>query len=175
LAWSTQADRARPTLQCLAQPLSIRTRGKLELHDISEQVQDFVAGVDIVSGFVLVQSLHTTLGLLLNEYESGLRSDFAGIAEQLIPSEADYVHDDMSVRSENLCPEDLECPNGHSHLQQTTFGTPSLILAVQEGSLVLGQWQRILAVEFDRARDRRVMIQALGIVDPGLERDMDAV
>lgn len=149
---------------CFPMRLAVRTLGTRRLHDITDDICGFVSESGVRSGFIVVQSLHTTAGLVLNEVESGLQADFDEVAGRLVPSNHSYRHDDMSVRWENICPEDADFPNGHAHLQHTIFGTPSLVLPISVGGVVLGTWQRVLLVEFDRARDRVVFMQAVGAV-----------
>ena len=118
------------------------------------------------AGMILALSLHTTAGLLVNERETGFRSDFRKVADRIAPRHHPYTHDDFSVRFENICPEDREFPNGHAHLQHTVFGSPSLVVPVQDAQLVLGQWQRVFLVEFDRPRIRRVALHGFGLAQP---------
>jgi secondary thiamine-phosphate synthase enzyme len=139
--------------------IKLRTQAAHEFCDLTDQAAEFVGAAEIERGMLLVQSLHTTAGLAVTEVETGLRHDFAAVADDLIPSGRSYRHDDLTVRWENLCPEDAEAPNGHSHLQNSAFGLPSVVLGVHAGELVLGQWQRLVLIEFDRARLRRVVMQ----------------
>jgi secondary thiamine-phosphate synthase enzyme len=143
--------------------LVVDTEARYAARDITDEVQDLVAESGVDAGLALVQSLHTTAGLLLNENESGLRHDFAELADALVPTDRNYVHDDMDVRRENICPEDFECPNGHSHLQHALFGAPSIVLPVNGREIILGTWQRVMLVEYDRPRERRIVVQAVGV------------
>ena len=136
------------------------------LYDLTEAAERFLADCEITSGLLVAQSLHTTAGLLLNERETGFHADFRRVVDRLVPRAAEYQHDDMTVRWENLCPEDQTCPNGHAHLQHALFGSPTVTLAIRDGRLVLGQWQRLQLVEYDRARTRRVFLQAIGTMAP---------
>jgi secondary thiamine-phosphate synthase enzyme len=145
-----------------ASRIDIDTLGKLECHDVTDAIEEFIAESGAQNAMVLVQSMHTSAGLLVNEWETGLRKDLANAAERLVPSGVDYVHDDMSVRWENICPEDAEWPNGHSHLQNAIIGTSTLLLPAVEGKLMLGRWQRVLLVEFDHPRPRTVMLHLFG-------------
>ena len=142
--------------------IDVETLGKLQCHDLTDEIEEFIAASGAEHAMVLVQSMHTSAGLLVNEWETGLRKDLANTAERLVPSGIEYVHDDMSVRWENICPEDAEWPNGHSHLQNAIIGTSTLLLPAVEGRLVLGRWQRVLLVEFDHPRPRTVMLHAFG-------------
>jgi secondary thiamine-phosphate synthase enzyme len=142
--------------------LELKTDGACCFHDMTDAVEEFVASTGMQCGMALAQTQHTTAGLLLNECETGLRADFKQLTEQLVPSARKYTHDDFSVRWENICPEDFEAPNGHSHLQHSIFGAASIALAFADGKLQLGRWQRLFLIEYDRPRDRRVLVSAFG-------------
>jgi secondary thiamine-phosphate synthase enzyme len=142
--------------------IEVQTEAAPAMHDVTDAARRFVDECGIEAGLLIVSSLHTTAGLLLNECETGLRADFRTRAEALVPRAHAYRHDDMTVRWENLCPEDSEAPNGHAHLQHAIFGSPGLSLPVAERRIVLGTWQRILLVEYDRPRTRLVFFQAFG-------------
>jgi secondary thiamine-phosphate synthase enzyme len=150
------------TAQVFQDELRVRTEETCGFHDITDEVSDFVERCGLEAGMVLLLSFHTTAGLLLNEHETGFRRDFKEVAQRIAPVGQPYCHDDLSVRFENLCPEDREFPNGHAHLQHAVFGSPSLVVPVGPQGLVLGKWQRIFLIEFDRARDRRVGMFGLG-------------
>jgi secondary thiamine-phosphate synthase enzyme len=148
---TVHAEATQLGLRSYHRTLTVATPSRESAHDLTDEAQRFVA-----------QSLHTTAGLLLNERETGLQADFRDIANELVPRERRYRHDDMTVRWENLCVEDLDAPNGHAHLQHALFGSPALTLPIAEGQIVRGRWQRLLLVEYDRPRDRCVHLQALG-------------
>ena len=69
------------------------------------------------------------------------------------PEDAYYEHDDHSVRTENV--QEDEFINGHAHCRQLLTGQPSITLPVVEGEVLLGQWQKVMFVELDQARERR--------------------
>jgi len=150
--------------------IELRTTDVSRFHDITDAVNEFVVGCGIQTGILVAHSMHTTAGLLVNECETGFKADLAEVADRLVPSavtnDVSYAHDDFSIRWENICPEDLEAPNGHSHIQHAIFGTPSVTLIVQDRALALGRWQRLFLLEFDRPRDRRVALSAFGIKAP---------
>jgi isopentenyl-diphosphate delta-isomerase len=72
-----------------------------------------------------------------------------------------YLHDDFTVRTENM--REGETKNAHSHLRQLIGGRSSECIAVGEGSALLGQWQKVMFIELDRAREREVLIQVCGM------------
>jgi hypothetical protein len=86
----------------------------------------FVEDCELEAGLRIAPSLHTPAGLLLNERESGIQVDCRACADALVPRAHDYLHDDMTVRRKNLCPEDLDVPNGHAHLRHAGFGLPGI-------------------------------------------------
>ena len=147
--------------------LHVRTTESCGFHDITDHVKRFAARCEMDAGMLLLVSMHTTAGLLINEHETGFRADFRDFAERMASRETAYRHDDMSVRFENICPEDREFPNGHAHLQHTALGAPSLVVPIQGAQVVLGQWQRIFVIEFDRPRARRISMHGFGLAAPG--------
>lgn len=152
---------------CYAQrSLPIETTGCNAFHDLTDDVARFVEESGMRCGMTLVLCVHTSAGLVLNESETGLKADFADATERLIPRDLDYRHDDLTIRFENICPEDREFPNAHSHLRHMVFGAPSLVVPVADGAVVLGRWQRIFLVEFDRPRSRRVELHCFGLSEP---------
>ena len=73
-----------------------------------------------------------------------------------------YAHDDWDRRTENICPEDMETGNGHSHCMAMLLGPAGESVPVRDGELALGTWQRVLFLELDRERDRRWQVQVVG-------------
>ena len=141
--------------------LHVRTSREFEVIDVTADVEKAVVNAEIEEGYALVYSRHTTFAILLNEKESGLLVDTCRVLRQLVPESDGYLHDDFDIRTENMHPD--EPPNAHAHLRQILAGRSSEYIPVAEGSLALGTWQRIMLVEFDRARDREVLIQVCGI------------
>ena len=73
-----------------------------------------------------------------------------------------YAHDDWDRRTENICPEDMDIGNGHSHCMAMLLGTAGESIPIRDGELLLGTWQRVLFLELDRERDRRWIVQVVG-------------
>jgi secondary thiamine-phosphate synthase enzyme len=127
-------------------------------YDITETVQMHVDRCHVREGTALVATMHTTCGVVINESEPLLFQDFARFLNRLAPSAGEYEHDDMSRRID--VPAD-EPRNGHSHCQHLLL-SPTAILPVSGGRLHLGQWQRIILVELDQGRKRRVTVHTTG-------------
>lgn len=141
--------------------LKIRTLSEFDVIDITTEIQRAIDESGIQEGYALVYSPHTTCAVLLNEKESGLLSDINSILCRLVPQQDGYLHDDFDVRTENM--QEGETKNAHSHLRQVLAGKTSEYIPISQGSLLLGQWQRVMFVEFDCSRDREALIQICGI------------
>jgi secondary thiamine-phosphate synthase enzyme len=141
----------------------LRTAGGLTVTDITEDVRDAVRQSGITDGICAVYSPHTTCSVRVNEWEHGFLEDFAVLLKRLVPSEHYYAHDDWDRRTENVCEEDMEVGNGHAHCMSMLLGPAGESIPVRDGELALGQWQRVLFLELDRARDRRWLVQVVGV------------
>jgi secondary thiamine-phosphate synthase enzyme len=137
--------------------LQLRTGAGISLHDITAQISSCLDGSGIRNGFVTVTSQHTTTALAINEHEPRLVADVKAFLERLIPPYGSYLHNDIHLRD---CPPD-EPQNAHSHLAAMLLGS-SEVIPVQNGALVLGQYQSVMLYELDGPRDRHVSIQVYG-------------
>ncbi len=142
--------------------MRFETNQATEFVDITERLREEVRRAGMRMGRIHLQSLHTTLGLAVNENEPLLLRDFEGLLERLAPATAGYEHDDFARRFEIALDEPV---NGHAHCRQlllTGFAT----LLVEDGDLVLGRWQSVFAVELDGPRDRQLAVQLDGDFSP---------
>jgi secondary thiamine-phosphate synthase enzyme len=148
-----------PGLACLHQTLRIHTEHPTQFIDLTNRLEALVEAAGIRFGFVNVQTLHTTTGIVVQELEPLLLDDFATLLAKAAPRDASYRHDDASVRTVNLTPD--ERINGHAHCQGLLLG-PSACLNVVDGRLLLGRWQRVLLAELDGPRTREVSVLVIG-------------
>ena len=139
-----------------------RTQGGLHVTDITDEVRGIVEESGVVDGICCVYSPHTTCCVRVNEFEAGFFEDFARLLRRLIPDAAYYAHDDWDRRTENICPEDMDKGNGHSHCMAMLLGGAGESVPIRNGELQLGHWQRVLFIELDRERDRRWIVQVVG-------------
>jgi secondary thiamine-phosphate synthase enzyme len=139
---------------------SVQSSSATEFIDITARVEGIVAASGIATGVAIIQSLHTTAALVVNEYEPLLLADFARFLEQMAPVHGSYEHDDMARRI--AVPID-EPANGHAHCRALLLPV-SVAVSVIDGRLLLGRWQRIVLVELDgpRLRDVAVVVQGEG-------------
>jgi secondary thiamine-phosphate synthase enzyme len=140
----------------------LRTTGGLSVRDITDEVNEVVAVSGIKDGIACVYSPHTTCCVRVNEFEQGFLDDFASLLKRLVPQATYYAHDDWDRRTENICEEDMEFGNGHSHCMSMLLGSAGESIPVRDGELLLGTWQRVLFIELDRERDRRWLVQVVG-------------
>jgi octaprenyl-diphosphate synthase len=142
----------------IARRLQFASAHPTQFIDLTDRLRDEVRRSGLTTGRVHLQSLHTTLGLAVNENEPLLLNDFASLLERLAPGDHTYEHDDFTRRID--IPTD-EPVNGHAHCRQlllTGFAT----LLVENGELVLGRWQSVFAVELDGPRQRQLAMQLDG-------------
>ncbi len=130
---------------------TIQTKGHRDMHDLTAAVQRIVASSGIRVGIANVSQIGSTAAIGTIEFEPGLRKDLPEMLDRLIPPSTNYGHE--------LTWHD---GNGHSHLQATLLG-PALTVAVQDGKLALGTWQKIILLECDiRERERTMVVTVLG-------------
>ena len=138
--------------------LGLETARTTQFIDITELVQREVAATGLRHGRIHLQSLHTTLGITVNENEPLLLGDFENLMERLAPAGGVYLHDDFDQRVG--IPED-EPANGHAHCRLLLLA-PAQTLLVEDGRLLLGRWQSVFAVELDGPRRRELAVQLEG-------------
>jgi len=127
--------------------IRVRTSRRSEMVEITDRVREIVSRAGAPDGAVVLQSLHTTAALTINENaDPDVVHDVLGKLERLVPHEEPFYR-----HAEG---------NSDSHLKTSFFG-PSLTVIVSGGRLVLGRWQGIWLCEFDGPRERRVAVQLL--------------
>ena len=130
--------------------LTFTTRRKMEIIDITEDVALAVKESGIREGLCLVNSMHITSSVFINDHEPGLWEDFLTWLERLAPYDPEtYKH--------NLTGED----NAHAHLKRTIMGR-EVVIAITNGTLDFGPWERVFYGEFDGQRPKRVLIKIIG-------------
>lgn len=139
--------------------LKLGTKATLDFIDITDEVLSAIKNHDIKNGIINIQSLHTTMAILVNEAEPLLIGDMKKMLQRLAPENIEYDHDNFEIRTVNMC--DDECRNGHSHCK-ALFLSPSQILNIVDSKIQFGRWQRIFAIELDRARPRQIALQIIG-------------
>jgi len=146
-------------MQIKSKIFEYQTKGKFDFQDITNQVQDFIKESGIKNGLVNVQTFHTTATVFLNENEPLLLEDIKANLEKIAPSDIVYNHDNFAVRTVNMC--EGECDNGQAHIK-ALYLPSSLVINLLDGEMQFGTWQRIIFVELDRPRPRKVQVLLIG-------------
>jgi secondary thiamine-phosphate synthase enzyme len=133
---------------------TIATSERTEVADVTKRVLDVVQHCPLRDGIVVVNTLHTTCALFVNEFQAALVHDVRKLAEHLVPEGAGYRHDDPRYS-------DCDRHNAHAHLRTMLLGR-SITLGLAAGALALGQFQSIIFAEFDGPRQRGITVQVLG-------------
>ena len=129
---------------------NISAKGFTDIIDITLQVLEVVKESKVKDGICLISSPGSTCGITTIEYEPELLKDFKEFIEKIVPSDKEYRHD--KVWGEK---------NGFSHIRSALI-KPFLTVPIEDGKLVLGQWQNIVFIDFDnRPREREVIVKIL--------------
>ena len=123
--------------------LSIRTRSRVDLQDVTREIHDVLKSSGIQSGICHVFVPHTTAGITLNEHaDPSVAEDITTQLEVLIPQHNKYRH--------------LE-GNAPAHIKASLIGNSETLL-IESGKLVLGTWQGLFLCEFDGPRTRTILV-----------------
>jgi secondary thiamine-phosphate synthase enzyme len=133
---------------------TLQSEACTEVSDITKLVREAIQQFPVSAGIALINTMHTTCALFINEFQSALIDDLKGLVERLVPERAGYRHDDPRFS-------DCERGNAHSHLRAALLGR-SIAIGVSDGELTLGRFQSIIFAEFDGPRKREIAIQILG-------------
>ncbi len=119
--------------------------------NITDPVQAAVEKSGVKEGFVLVNAMHISASVFINDDESGLHHDYAVWLEKLAPHEpvSQYRHNDTG--------ED----NADAHLKRQVMGR-EVVVAITKGKLDFGPWEQIFYGEFDGRRRKRVLVKVIG-------------
>lgn len=127
------------------------TKEKIEFINITKIVEEALKESGIKEGLCLVNAMHITASVFINDDESGLIDDFKKWLENLAP-------EDVKRYKHNLTGEE----NAHSHLKRTIMGR-EVVVAITGGKLDFGPWEQIFYGEFDGRRKKRVLIKIIGV------------
>jgi secondary thiamine-phosphate synthase enzyme len=137
-------------MKTLTEELWFETRSRVEFIDITERVEELVARSGVREGLCLANAMHITASVFINDAESGLHADFKAWLEKLAP------HDPVSAYRHNVGED-----NADAHLKRQLFGR-EVMVAITDGRLHFGPWERIFYGEFDGRRRKRVLIKIIG-------------
>lgn len=120
------------------------------LKNITQDVQNAISQSTVKEGIVLVNAMHITASVFINDDESGLHHDYEVWLEKLAPEKpySQYKHNGFE-------------DNGDAHLKRTVMGR-EVVCAITNGRLDFGPWEQIFYYELDGKREKRVLIKIIG-------------
>jgi secondary thiamine-phosphate synthase enzyme len=132
--------------------LTFNLAERMGFENITDRVEQIVAKSGVQEGLVLVNAMHITASVFINDNESGLHEDYKKWLERLAPFDASpktYAH--------NRTGED----NADAHLKRQVMGR-EVVAAITKGKLDFGPWEQIFYGEFDGRRPKRVLVKVIG-------------
>lgn len=137
-------------MKSFRQELTFRVPKRRGMLNITPQVSEALLASGIQEGLCLVNAMHITASVFINDNESGLHADFEKWLEHLAPEEphSQYRHNGTE-------------DNADAHLKRSIMGR-EVVVAVTKGQLDFGPWEQIFYGEFDGQRAKRVLIKILG-------------
>ena len=138
-------------MKSLTEYLTFKTKSKKEFVNITSDVEKLVQKSSIKEGICLVNAMHITASVFINDNESGLHDDYDKWLEELAP------HTPIDQYRHNDTGED----NADAHLKRQVMGR-EVVIAITDGNLDFGPWESIFYGEFDGQRNKRVLIKIIG-------------
>ncbi len=132
------------------QELWMNIPSRMDFENITPRVQDAVNKSGVKEGLVLVNAMHITASVFINDDESGLHHDYKIWLEKLAP------HEPVSGYRHNVGED-----NADAHMKRQVMGR-EVVVAITGGRLDLGPWEQVFYGEFDGRRKKRVLIKVIG-------------
>lgn len=134
--------------------IPLETKEPMQFLDITQKVRDCLSKQPVRNGVLLLNTLHTTAVLFINEFQSALIEDMKKILAHLVEDNGNYRHNDPRYSG-------CTRANAGSHLRSMLLAR-TLALPVRAGEVVLGRWQSIIFAELDGPQERSIQFQVLG-------------
>ena len=138
-------------MKSITRYLTLNTSKRIEMINITSNVRKAVEESQVKEGLCLVNAMHISASVFINDNESGLHYDFEKWLEKLAP------HNPIQQYKHNDTGED----NADAHLKRQVMGR-EVVVAITSGKLDFGPWEQIFYGEFDGQRPKRVLIKVLG-------------
>jgi len=132
--------------------LEFNTDDRVQFINITPEITAMINESGIQEGLCLVNAMHITSSVFINDHESGLLKDFKCWLEKLAP------HEPLTLYQHNRTGED----NGDSHLKRQLMGR-EVVVAISKGKLDFGPWEQIFYGEFDGCRPKKVLTKIIGV------------
>lgn len=137
-------------MKTLTKEIWVNAPQRRAIISIHRQVEDLVAQSKVQEGLVLVNAMHITASVFINDNESGLHNDYEKWLEKLAPEKphSQYQHNGYE-------------DNADAHMKRQIMGR-EVVVAITNGKLHLGPWEHIFYYEFDGMRDKRLLVKIIG-------------
>jgi secondary thiamine-phosphate synthase enzyme len=139
-------------MKTLTQEIWLNVPERRAIVSLHEEVERLVGESGVQEGLVLINAMHITASVFINDNESGLHHDYEIWLEKLAPFDAS-----ASRYQHNRTGED----NADAHLKRQVMGR-EVVVAITKGRLHLGPWEHIFYYEFDGRRRKRVLVKIIG-------------
>ena len=141
-------------MRVLRQTITLSSKERIQVVDVTGQIRDIGRPADVEEGLLLVNSLHTTCALFMNEFQQALIEDLKTMMRGLVADRGGYRHDDCRYSG---------CARGNAsaHLRAALLGR-SVAVGISGGELSLGRFQSGLFAELDGPRSRDIDVQIVG-------------
>ena len=138
-------------MKSLTEYLTFKTKTRRAFVNITPDIEKLVTKSDVKEGLCLVNAMHITASVFINDNESGLHYDYEKWLEELAP------HEPINHYHHNNAGED----NADAHLKRQVMGR-EVVVAITNGKLDFGPWETIFYGEFDGKRNKRVLVKIIG-------------
>ena len=137
-------------MKTLTQEIWVDVPQRRQIISIQDKVGQLVEASGVQEGFVLVNAMHITASVFINDNESGLHQDYEAWLERLAPEKphSQYRHNGYE-------------DNADAHMKRQVMGR-EVVVAITEGTLHLGPWEHIFYYEFDGKRKKRLLVKIIG-------------
>ena len=135
--------------------VSIRTHSVYEVLDVTDNIVSILAKSKIKDGLLVCYVPHTTAAITINEGDETVFEDLLGLLKKWVPRKGNYKH---NAKYAGIPQEE----NAHAHIISSII-QPSITIPITGNGLELGTWQRILFIELDGPRNRRIHVKIMGM------------
>ena len=133
--------------------LTLNIPARMALQNVTPQIEAIVGKSGVQEGLVLVNAMHITSSVFINDDEPGLHQDYMKWLEQLAPFDASPTRYEHNRTGEE---------NADAHMKRQIMGR-EVVVAITKGKLDFGPWEQILYAEFDGNRPKRVLVKVIGM------------
>ena len=141
-------------MKVVSHKFEVNSEERLDLIDLTQKVRELFNGSMVKEGMLYLHSMHTTTAIMINEWQQALLDDLKSFLREVVDDKDYFWHND---------PEHSDCvrSNASSHLRSSLL-SHNVMVPIEEGELVLGQWQSIIFAELDGPQKRSVFAQIIG-------------